>query len=111
MPNGQDKNWIRLCAAVDGFRIRYGRWPTRVRMPATCMNDFKHLFTARDILTITAKIRFALDDEPFVAEDDDGPRYSCGDENVSGVAPAVSAREWFGVSPMPESEMRHLPEG
>jgi len=28
MPNGDDKNWVRLCAALDGFFGRYGRWPT-----------------------------------------------------------------------------------
>ena len=30
MPNGADKNFVRLCAALNGFRLRYGKWPTRV---------------------------------------------------------------------------------
>ena len=58
MPNGYDRNWIRFCAAVDGFRMRYGRWPDRVRMPA---GGIAYLFRERDLLTITAKVRFVLD--------------------------------------------------
>ena len=67
------------------------------------MNDFRHLFSERDLLTITAKVRFVLDDAPFVAEDDDGGRYSYGDEGFPDPKPKVSAREWFGVSPRTES--------
>jgi hypothetical protein len=104
MPNGHDKNWVRLCAAVDGFRMRYGHWPTRISIPAISMNDFKHLFTEQDILSITAKVRFVLDDEAFVAEDDEGGRYSYGDEGFPATRPRISAREWFGVSLKAESE-------
>jgi hypothetical protein len=71
-------------------------------MPALCINDFKYLFTVRDVLAITAKVRFALDDASFVAEDDDGGRYSYGDEGFPDPPPRVSACEWFGVSPKPE---------
>lgn len=80
MPNGHDKNWVRFCAAIDGFRMRYGCWPVRVRMPAICVNDFRYLFTERDFLTITARVQLALDDARFVAEDDDGGAYSYMDE-------------------------------
>jgi hypothetical protein len=31
MPNGIDKNWMRMCAAINGFRARYQRWLVRVR--------------------------------------------------------------------------------
>jgi hypothetical protein len=66
------------------------------------MNNFRCLFSEKDILTITAKVRFVLDDAPFVAEDDDGGRYSYGDEGFPDSKPNKSAREWFGVSPRPE---------
>jgi hypothetical protein len=79
-------------------------------MPAISMNNFRYLFSERDVLTITARVRFALDDAPFVAEDDDGGRYSYGDEGFPDDAPIImSAREWFGVSPRPESEMPQPP--
>lgn len=99
MPNGHDKNWWRLCAVVDGFRMRYGRWPTRVRMPAICMDDFRRLFTEREILSITARVRFSLDDARFVADDADGGRYDYVSDGFPDPKPRVGACEWFGVSP------------
>jgi hypothetical protein len=86
---------------VDGFRARYGHWPTRVRIYEGALLDFGYLFSARDMLTITAKVRLSLDDSPFIAEDDDGRTYSYG-ENSSGPTPRLGAREWFGVLPRPE---------
>jgi hypothetical protein len=80
--------------------MRYGRWPDRVRMPAMSINDFKYLFTAKDVLTITAKVRMVLDDTVFVAEDDQGGRYSYG-EGFPDSQPRIRAYEWFGVSPRP----------
>lgn len=77
-------------------------------MPAISMNDFRYLFSESDLLTITARVRFVLDDRPFVAEDDEGGRYGY-DEGFSDPPPRISACEWFGVSPRPESEMRERP--
>jgi hypothetical protein len=102
MSNGHDKNWIRLCGAVDGFRVRYGRWPERVRIPIGVVENFRQLFSAGDMLAITAKVRFAEDDAPFVAEDDNGGSYSYGSEGFPNDTPGLSAAQWFGVSPKPE---------
>jgi hypothetical protein len=99
MPNGHDKNWVRLCAAVDGFRMRYGHWPTRIRVPAWALNDLRHLFSERDVLAITAKVPIVLDDASFVAEDEEGGIYNYGKEGFPEEPSSFSAREWFGVSP------------
>ena len=29
VPNGDDKNWVRLCGAIDGFRVKYVKWPSK----------------------------------------------------------------------------------
>jgi len=102
MPNGHDKNWHRLCGAVDGFRSRYARWPTRVRLPGIIMNDLWNLFTERDFLTLTSKLQFVLDDARIVADDDDGGKYSYSDEGFPYHRPNPSAAEWFGVCPKSE---------
>lgn len=74
MPNGEDKNWIRLCATVDGFYARYGRWPTRVRLCAMELNDLRdHLFSPKRWGRITSRLKFVV--EPgvgFIAEDERG---------------------------------------
>ena len=102
MPNGHDKNWYRLCGALDGFRSRYGRWPTRVCLPSIIMNDLRNLFAGRDFLTLTSKLQFVLDDARIVAADEDGGKYSYGDEGFPDHRPNPSAAEWLGVCPKPE---------
>ena len=101
MPNGDDKNWCRLCAAIDGFRERYGRWPTRVRMPEGYIRDIAHCFTVRDFLTVTAKIQFVSDDALFLVEDDEGGSYRYCEGDFTRTL-RTSASAWFGVSPKPD---------
>jgi hypothetical protein len=102
MPNGHDEGFVKLCAAIDGFRLRYGRWPTRVRIPIWVFNDLLSLFTARDFLTLSSRVRLVLADCPIVAEDDDGGTYSYSLDGFSEKPPKVGAYEWFGVHPRPE---------
>jgi hypothetical protein len=102
MPNGYDKNWIRLCAAIDGFRSRYGRWPIRVRMYEISLRDFDFLFTREELTRITAKITLVPDEAPMIAEDDSGAHYNYGEEGFPECAPDIRATEWLGVRPKPE---------
>lgn len=84
---------------MDGFRLRYGRWPTRYRAPSLIMNDLRILFTERDFLTLTSKIKLLVDDGRLVAEDDDGGMYSYCDEGFPDHHPQPNAEDWFGVRP------------
>lgn len=104
MPNGHDKNWVRLCAAVDGFHARYGRWPTRVRLFPECLADIRDdLFTPEDYASITAKVALVPDKASMIAEDESGASYNYGAEGFRETSPGPSAYEWFGVSPKPET--------
>jgi hypothetical protein len=104
MPNGHDKNWIRLCAAIDGFRSRYGRWPLRVRMHEMSLRDFDFLFTKEDLARIYEKVALEPDEASMVAEDDSGDRYNYGEEGFPERAPDIPAAAWLGVRPKPEPE-------
>ena len=100
MPNGHDKNWVRLCGAVDGFNVRYGRWPTRVRLFPTQLSDIRdYLFSPEDYARIIAKVTLVPDRVPMIAEDDSGATYNYGAEGFPQTSPNPSAREWFGVVP------------
>jgi hypothetical protein len=104
MPNGHDRNWVRVCAAVDGFYIRYNRWPTRVRLFPVALADLRdHLFTPDDYARITSKVSLIPDDAPVIAEDDTGASYNYGKESFPKRRPSLSAEEWFGVSPKQEA--------
>ena len=105
MPNGHDKNWIRLCAAIDGFRVRYGRWPERVRMHKISLDDFCPLiFTPADFAKIAHKVELIADEATMVAEDDTGASYNYGEEGFPSERPKPSAAEWLGVKPKPPTE-------
>ena len=62
MPNGIDKNWMRMCAAVNGFRARYQRWPVRVRLP---VNAISGLFTPKSLAKIEEKLTLVEDGSPL----------------------------------------------
>ena len=104
MPNGGDRNFIRLCAAINGFRLRYGVWPTAVRLyPNSIENLRDHVLGPEAFKKVEDKISFIPDKAPFVAEDDKGHSYSYGIEGFPKGTPDIEAGDWLGVRPLPES--------
>ena len=96
MPNGIDRNWVRFCAAVNGFRARYHHWPTKMRMYE---NAIEFLFKPDTVSKLKEKMKLIYDDSPFIAEDDHGNCYNYADEGFSDVQPDIDARAWLEVSP------------
>ncbi len=100
MPNGEAKNWIRLLAAVDGFRDRYGAWPTRVRLFPVALRGFREdLFTPEALALVVQRLELVEDDAPMVAEDDEGNSYSYGAEGFPKKRPNPNADQWLSVRP------------
>lgn len=101
VPNGHDKNWIRLCFAIDGFRVRHGSWPSRVRIfPPSLANIRDDLLTAEDFSRITAKIMLVPDGDSMVAEDDTGKSYHLGRDGYPLYPferPVPNAAQWLDV--------------
>jgi len=96
MPNGDDKNWIRLCAALDGFFARYGKWPTRVRVFPGALEDLRtHVLGPEAFAVVSRKVRLVPDEASMLAEDDEGHAYDYGKEGFPRQRPDPSAREWF----------------
>jgi len=101
MPNGNDRNWVRLRAALEGFFVKHGHWPSRVRLHRDTLEDLKsHLFTPESWTRLSEKLEFLADeDAPIVAEDAAGSSYSYGREGFPDRRPPQSAEEWLGVAP------------
>lgn len=98
MPNGREKNLVRLCAAVDGFRSRYGRWPTRVRLfPEALANIRDQLLSPDGYARITSKVNLVADDATMIAEDDSEASYNYGKEGFPKNLPSPSAWECFDI--------------
>ncbi len=93
------RNWLRLCAVIDGFRSRYGRWPTRVRIMPCFLNFLREQeLTPEEFGIVTAKVELVPDeDAPYIAEDDDGHEYNYASHEKWYKFPTdIRARDWLG---------------
>ena len=109
MPNGHDKNWVRFCAAVDGFRLKHGDWPTRLRVFPGALESLEALFSNEDFRRIQSIIALVADEEgSFIAEDDQGRQHNYGQVGFPPDRPIPSTRDYFryeiGVTVLPPSE-------
>jgi len=102
MPNGSDKNWVRFCAAIDGYRSRYEQWPSKVRLYSDVIRDLRIILGKDGFSALESKLKLIPDDAPIIAEDEEGRKYSYGDEGFSYKDPDVSARDWLKIRPLPE---------
>lgn len=100
MPNGADKNFVRLCAALNGFKLRYEKWPARVVIYPISLQDLREfVLSPGDFRTVADKVDLVEGDAGFRAEDDTGNSYDYGSEGFPETEPSPSAREWLGVEP------------
>lgn len=98
MANGGDKNWVRVCAAIDGFRIRYGCWPKRVRvMPVSYVDLVSHVLTPLGYALVSSLVQLVPEEEAaMIADDDSGAEFNYGQEGFPDGEADPSTREWFG---------------
>jgi hypothetical protein len=99
MPNGIDKNWYRMCAAINGFRARYGSWPTIIRLPEGAI---EYLFAEGSFASLQEKLMLVYDGSTYIAEDDLGRRYNLGQEGFSDVPPDIQVHQWLNIEPNSE---------
>ncbi len=102
MPNGESRNWIRCIGAIEGFRVRHGKWPSRVRVSRFLWQELQERLTAKEWAILNSKIDLVPDGSPMIAEDDSGNSYSYGKEGFSKMKPEIRAEEWLGVYPQYE---------
>ena len=100
MPNGVDKNFVRLCAALNGFKVRYGKWPSRVVIHPISLEDLReNVLSPADFSTVNGKVSLVEGDAGFRAEDDQRNSYDYEEEGFPDREPEPSAQEWLGVRP------------
>ena len=99
MANGDEKNLSRLCGALDGFYVRHGAWPSRVRVGRISFEDIQdRLLTPSALETLQRKVRLVQDrDATFVAEDDFGRSYNYGADGFPATSPPTRAEEYLAV--------------
>jgi len=100
MPNGFDKNWVRLCAAIDGFYVSHGKWPSRVLLFAGASETLKaDVFSKKSFAKLVSKVDLVVSESPMLAQDDDGNHYNYGEQGFPDTKPPISAADWLGIEP------------
>jgi hypothetical protein len=95
VPNGDDASWVRVCAAIDGFRTRYGRWPARVRLLPAALDGLRdHVFTAEGFAVVASVVQLVADETaPMIAEGAEAESYNYGREGFPSPRLDEPARE------------------
>jgi hypothetical protein len=104
MPNGHDRDWVRFCLTVGGFRAKHGSWPTRMRLDQRYIDEFREsLLSPPDFEKLKKKVRLIPEaGTSLVAEDDEGRSYSHGAAGGDDRRAEIDAEEWLGVEALPE---------
>ena len=99
MPNGDDKNWVRLCIAVEGFRARYQKWPETALISKDIAENIKQLFEPLDYEAVLMKLEIVeVEGAPHIElVDKAGNSFNYGEER--DFEQEGDARSWFGVTP------------
>ncbi len=86
----------RIRQAVDGFRARYGKWPTRVLMAGDMADDIKqHTLTDMGWSMLVSKLEIVrIREGRVIAEGESGDRFEYG-ESYDPVPAGKSADVWI----------------
>jgi uracil-DNA glycosylase family 4 len=86
-------------AIINGFRVRYKSWPSKIRLPKPILIDLKTLFREQTFAKIEDRLELIVDNTPIVAEDEYGRTYSYGEQGFPEHHPEIGAKEWLGIQP------------
>ena len=110
MPNGADKNFVRLCGTIDGFRVLYHAWPTAVRLREGVIKNLRHILGPEAFAKVKAKLRLVPDEAFMVAVDEAGHAYDYEQLGFPEQQPDIHARDWLGVDALDEFRYDHAME-
>ena len=99
MSNGESKNWIRFCGAIDGFRSHYKSWPNRVRVPKFFIEELRTVLSPEKFAKLESKIKLIGDESHYIAEDGAGRSFNYEFQESSRNNPDIRAEKWLGVEP------------
>ena len=99
MPNGEDKNWVRLGIAVEGFRARYQKWPETAFISKGLAEDIKRMFKPLTYEAVLTKLEIVeVEDEAHIElVDKAGNSFKYGEER--DFEQDEDANSWFEVTP------------
>lgn len=109
MPNGVDKNLVRLAIACAAFRLHHGTWPTEARVAPIVLWDFGQLLDPENFERLCKKLRLRTTQRAQIVVGNASAHLDYDKIDQAGVGPVdprltTEAYEWFGVRVRPELE-------
>ena len=100
MPNGESKNWVRFTITLEAFYTMYKRWPSTVHLYPFFIDELKDKLSSADFQTLNSKIKLITDEEePFLAIDEEGNRFSYAKEPLPTQRKLViRAIDWLEIN-------------
>lgn len=107
MPNGVDKNLVRLAIACASFRQRYGDWPTEARVAPIVLWDYGQLLDPESFQRLCQRLRLRTTKHAHLAVGN-SHAHLVYDTLDHAADPSLvdEAWDWLGVRIRPE--LRHL---
>ena len=104
MPNGSDANWGRLCMAVDGFRGKYNRWPTRIILYTDTYYSIRRILGPKSFSILQKHLELIPDEdaEGISAEDNSERQFLYGKDMDSYKDPDITLKSWLGIDSLPD---------
>jgi len=103
MPNGDDRNWIRLLSVCADYRTSFDEWPARVEVLPAIRDDLQWVLgsDAFDRLSSRLEVRANPAVDYLLAV---GARGSVGYAGAGIISAAIRAETaaWLGEQPRPE---------
>ncbi|MEN6082082.1 hypothetical protein [Chromobacterium piscinae] len=95
----------RVLAAIEGFFVTYGAWPSQVRITPGYIAYLHDQALSADVYSkLTARVALVPDPSAtVVAEDENGQSYNYGVSGFPKSKPRVRAREWLGLDDLKHS--------
>jgi hypothetical protein len=97
---GGGQSLARILAAIEGFVVRHGQWPTAVRVtPGYLKHIQDNVLTEDEFSRFSPKIALIPDAAAtVVAQNEAGLTYDYGKSGFSKGRPSVRARDWLGLN-------------
>lgn len=105
MPNGVDKNLVRLAIACASYRQLHGDWPTEARVAPIVLWDFGQLLDPENFERLCTRLRFRTTTNAHIAVGTSKAHVVYGTTSHGGDSRVFDeAWAWLGVRVRPEFE-------
>ena len=98
MPNGVDKNLVRLAVASAVYRQRFREWPTEARLEPIILWDLAQILDVPNFETLATRLRLRTSERSSISVGGSHGYVRYEDIDLAHSIPGVEqAKRWLGV--------------